>query len=209
MVSLGVEPVAALTEQQLGELRGIYEESFSPDFQVPFIELTEPGDLDRTLVAFAGPAPAGFAVLRLLSSVQWSFLRYFGIAAARRSQGLGRQFWHQLQRSLAQDDWPVRIVFEVEDPADAADAAERLIRDRRVDFWRACGARVLSAPGYILPDFTGSGMTEPMLLMAGGPQLTTLPEGDQLRSLVLAIYTERYRLAPEHPIVRQALASIG
>jgi len=53
----------------------------------------------------------------LLGSVQWSFLRYFAIAGERRSKGLGRQFWHLLARSLEEESWPVRIVFEVEDPA--------------------------------------------------------------------------------------------
>lgn len=209
MASLVLESTGALSERQLAQLRTVYETAFSPNFRVPFTELAEAGDADRTFVALDGPDAVGFAALRLLSSVQWSFLRYFAIAAERRSQGLGRQFWQLLQRSLRQESWPDRIVFEVEIPDEpAADDPERVIRQRRIAFWTVCGARPLPVPGYILPDFTGSGTTEPMLLMSGAPDMTPLPQGDQLRSLVLAIYTDRYCLPPAHPLVSRALASI-
>ena len=96
--------------------------------------------------------PAGVAALRLLGSVQWSFLRYFAITGERRSQGLGRRFWRLLHPLLRAQAWPTRVVFEVEDPGEAAGAqAERVIRQRRMAFWTACGARLLPAPGYVLP----------------------------------------------------------
>src|SRR6266487_1758141 len=74
-------------------------------------------------------------------------------------------------RVIYEDARPVRTVFEVEDPDDAADDdAERLIRPRRVGFWAACGAQPLPAPGYVLPDVKSAGVTEPMLLMAATPE---------------------------------------
>lgn len=202
-----IEPIGALSDEQVTKVQIIYEDAFSPDFQVPFSELTQPGNIDRTFVALDGSEPAGFAALRLLGSVQWSFLRYFAIARERRSQGVGRRFWQLLIRSLNTEAWPTQIIFEVEDPGEAGDDdAERVIRQRRIDFWIACGAWQLPAPGYILPDYTGSGITEPMLLMAGSSETTPLAEGDQLRSLILAIYTDRYGLLPSDPLVLRALA---
>lgn len=210
MAGLVLVPAGALSDRQLAQVRVIYESAFGAGLRVPFAELTVAGDADRTFVALDGPDAAGFAVLRLLGSVRWTFLRYFAIAGERRSQGLGRQFWQLLGRSLAEDSWPARIVFEVEDPGEpGAGDAERLIRRRRIDFWKACGTRLLPVSGYVLPDYTGSGMTEPMLLMAGAAATTPLPHGDQLRSLVLAIYTDRYRLPRSHPLVVQALASVA
>lgn len=209
MAACSVVPIQALTRAQLARLGDIYAEAFSPDLRVPFRELTAEGDIDRTLVALDGRAAVGFAALRLLRSVEWSFLRYFAIDASRRGQGIGRQFWDFLPDCLRAGAWPRRIVFEVEDPAEAADgAAERVIRERRIRFWTDCGARLLPVPGYVLPDYTGSGMTEPMLLMAGAPEATPVVEGDALRSLVLAIYTDRYGLPGTHPLVSRALASI-
>lgn len=210
MADLAVMPVYALSEGQLGRAQVIYEGAFSPDLRVPFSELTRTGDTDRTFVAMDGTRPTGIAVVRLLGSVEWSFLRYFAIAGERRGRGLGRRFWQLLQRSLRAEGWPASVIFEVEDPADAAgDEAEWVIRERRISFWAGCGARLLPASGYVLPDYTACGTTEPMLLMAATPAIVPPARGDRLRKLVLAIYTDRYGLAPDDPLVSRALASIG
>jgi hypothetical protein len=207
---LVVKPVGTLSDDQLGCVQAIYEGAFSSDLRVPFSELILPGSADQMLVAMDGKAPAGFAALRLLRSVEWSFLRYFAIAGGRRSQGLGREFWQLLHLSLQDAAWPTRVIFEVEDPAEAADDdAERVIRERRLSFWIACGARLLPVSGYVLPDYTASGSTEPMLLMAATPAAVPAVNSDRLRALVMAIYTDRYNMAPDDPLVARVLASIG
>jgi GNAT superfamily N-acetyltransferase len=206
-----VTSVDGLSDQQLARVRMIYEEAFAADLRVPFGELSEQGDGDLMLVALDGAMPVGFGALRLLGSVDWTFLRYFAIDRERQGQGLGREFWRLLLVALAQEAWPERTVFEVEDPGEpGTDQAERAIRKRRIRFWTACAARLLPAPGYVLPDYTGSGMTEPMLLMAATPAADDdrLIDGDRLKSLVLAIYTDRYGMAPDDPLVSRALASI-
>jgi len=210
MGKLEVMLVGALSDEQLDQIRGIYEEAFPPALRVPFAELIATGDLDQVLVAVDGSGPAGFASLRMLPSASWTFLRYFAVAAARRRQGAGRQFWQLLQSSLSGAGWSDRIVFEVEDPGEAAgDEAERLVRERRLRFWALCGARLLPVPGYVLPDYTGSGFTEPILLMASDVGGRAPRSPAELRSLVLAIYTDRYGLAGSDPLVADALASIA
>jgi hypothetical protein len=210
VAGLVVKSIDTLSEQQITRVQVIYEGAFSPGLRVPFSELIRQGPGDRTFVAMDGEAPAGFAALRLLGSVDWSFLRYFAIAGHRRSQGLGREFWLLLQQSLQRESWPACIIFEVEDPGEAAgDEAEQVIRERRIGFWTACRARLLPASGYVLPDYTGSGGTEPVLLMAATPAAVPAIRGEMLRKLVLAIYTDRYGMAPDDPIVSRALASIA
>ncbi len=210
MASLIVKPVDALSEDQLGAVQAIYEGAFSPDLRVPFSELAWPGSADQMLVAMDGQVAAGFAALRRLRSVEWSFLRYFAIAGERRSQGLGSQFWQLVHLSLQNAAWPTRVIFEVEDPAEAAgDDAERVIRERRIRFWTACGARLLPVSEYVLPDYTGSGMTEPMLLMAATLAAGPAVRSDRLQALVMAIYTDRYGMAPDDPLVTRVLASIA
>jgi len=210
MADLVVKRIEALDEEQLVQVQVIYEEAFSPDLRVPFSELTRPGEADQTFVAMDGTAPAGVAALRLLRSVDWSFLRYFAITGKRRSQGLGRQFWQFLHLALRKEAWPVCIIFEVENPSETnGDKAERVIRQRRINFWTACGARQLPVSGYVLPDYTASGTTEAMLLMAATPAAVSAVQGDQLRKLVRAIYTDRYGLPPNDPLVSRALASIA
>lgn len=209
MAGLVATAIAGISENQLARVQAIYSEAFTSELRVPFSELTAPGGADQTFVALENVEPVGLAALRLLGSVRWSFLRYFAIAEDRRSQGVGRQFWGLVGALLRDAHWPERVVFEVEDPADAEAEAEGLIRERRINFWTACGARLLPAPGYVLPDYTGTGPTEPMLLMAGGPAELPPVKGDVLRRLVLAIYTDRYGLSPTDPLVSQALASIA
>jgi hypothetical protein len=210
MAGLVVKAIGTQSEEQLAHLQVIYEGAFSPDLRVPFSELTRQGRADQTFVAMQGNAPVGLAALRRLGSVQWSFLRYFAIAGESRSQGLGRRFWQLLQQSLQSQAWPTCVIFEVEDPGQAAgDDAERVIRERRISFWTACGARLLPASGYVLPDYTASGTTEPMLLMAAAVADAPSVHSDRLRKLVLAIYTDRYGMAPDDPLVAQALASIA
>jgi Acetyltransferase (GNAT) family len=209
MGTLEIAAIGALSQAQLRQVREIYEEAFPPALRVPFDELITTGELDQMLLALDGSAPAGFASLRLLPSAEWTFLRYFAVAAPRRSQGAGRRFWQLAQTSVGTAGWPDRIVFEVEDPGEAGqDDAERLVRERRLRFWAGCGAQLLPVPGYVLPDYTGSGITEPILLMASDPSDSTWWSPDQLRSLVLAIYTDRYGLAGSDPLVTDALASI-
>jgi len=210
MADLVAESIDALSEEQRGLARLIYEDAFAAELRVPFGELALPGVADQTFVALDGKRPVGIAALRLLSSVQWSFLRYFAIDAERRSRGLGRSFWQFLQPALRAQRWPAHIVFEVEDPGEAGvSGAEQAIRERRIKFWTACGAQLLSARGYVLPDYTASGLTEPMLLMSATPADAEPPQGDGLRQLVLGIYTDRYGMAADDPLVSRALAAIA
>lgn len=209
MTELTIRPIDALTVRQLARVQAIYEGAFSQDLRVPFTDLTQPGDVDQTFVAMDGEGPTGLAALRLLRSADWTFLRYFAIDSERRSQGLGRHFWQLLAASLRHASWPARVVFEVEDPAEAADdRAERAIRERRIGFWTGCGARLLPASGYMLPAYTESGASEPMLLMAAGPAAEPAIRGARLGNLVLAIYTDRYGISLDDPLVSRALASI-
>jgi GNAT superfamily N-acetyltransferase len=164
VAGLVVTSVAALSDEQLARVQVIYEEAFAPDLRVPFAELSQPGHADQMFVALDGTLPAGFAALRLLESVDWTFLRYFAISRERQGQGLGRELWKLLRVAMAEESWPERTVFEV----------------------------------------------EPMLLMAAAPAAHSdrVVEGDRLKSLVLAIYTDRYGMASDDPLVSRALASI-
>ncbi len=209
MSNLDIRSAESLRAEQLDRVQVIYEGAFARELRVPFGELARRGDADRMFAAVEGTAPVGFAALRLLESAEWTFLRYFAIAGERRSQGIGIRFWQLVRQSLREHGWPANIVLEVEHPGEAAaDEAERATRDRRISFWSRCGAILLPAPGYVTPDYTGCGTTEAMLLMAAMPDAAPPLRADRLRALVLAIYTDRYGLAPDDPLVASALASI-
>jgi hypothetical protein len=207
---LAVVAPAALSPRQLDQAERVYLGAFPPRLRVPFASLAACGPADLTLVAVAGVTPVGFAVVQRLADTGWTFLRYYCVAADRRRSGLGLRFWRLLRPALDRAGWPARIAFEVEDPQEAAgDPVEYQVRAGRIAFWQACGANLLPVSGYVMPDLTGLAAPEPMLLMAvDAPGAAGLPPG-QVAGLVTAIYTCRYGLATDHPLVTAALASVA
>jgi GNAT superfamily N-acetyltransferase len=212
--AVSISMASRLTARQRDRFAAVYRESFAAPLRVPVSELLHGGQRDYCCAALADRPDGsdghlvGIAVLRLIPG-DWAFLRYFAVAATRRSNGIGRQFFAQLGQELPGAGWPTRIVWEVEHPDEpAVDADERATRQRRVAFWRACGAQTLGVRDYTLPDFTGTGFTERMLLMAAVPAGASLPAGERLRELVLGVYTGRYLLAADDPLVVAALDSV-
>ena len=65
-------------------------------------------------------------------------LDYFAVSGDRRGSGIGSVFLEKLKSLLPQD---ALIIIEVEHPAFAADAADRLMRERRREFYLRNGCR--------------------------------------------------------------------
>lgn len=197
-----------LTRGQFDRVTEIYEQAFAPRHRVPFAQLAATGPGDMLVAALEGSEPVGFAALRVLDAGGWTFLRYYAIAAERRGAGLGQRFWRLLGPSVEKVGWPPRIAFEVEDPGNAASDDAWAVAVARIAFWTRCGCQVLPITGYVMPDLTGDSSPEPMLLMAGEPARVSWSAAE-LADLVRAIYTGRYGVGAEHPMVAAALASIG
>ncbi len=199
-----------LTLHQQNQVADIYVQAFPPELRVPLAELATPGPAALMHVAVDGHEAVGFAATMLLGQTGWVFLRYYGISATRRRHGIGLRFWPLLLTALASAGWPAQVVFEVEDPRQsAANPTEKGVREARIAFWQRCGARLLPVDGYVMPDLAGLAAPEPMRLMAyeaaSGGQL--LP--DQVGNLVAALYSCRYGLDGDDPMVVAALGSIG
>lgn len=208
MDSLLVAHAAELTSAQLDEVNVIYRQAFSPQLRVPFAGLAVDGPSDLLLAALEGSVPVAFAAVMLLEERGWVFLRYYGVAAARRRQGLGLRFWQLLRPALSEAGWPGRIAFEVEDPDHAQVERERQVRIARIEFWRSCGCALLPIRGYVMPDINGLGQSEHMLLMAAGPDPGPGLQAAELAHLIRAIYEGRYGLKSGDSLVTSALASI-
>jgi hypothetical protein len=197
-----------LARGQFDRVNEIYEQAFAPHHRLPFAQLAATGPADMLVAALDGDEPVGFAALRLLEAGGWTFLRYYGIATQRRAAGLGQRFWQLLRPSVEQAGWPARIAFEVEDPGHAASDEARDVAAARIAFWNRCGCQLLPITGYVMPDFTGESLPEPMLLMASDPAKISWSAAE-LAEIVVAIFAGRYSFDPEHPMVVAALASIG
>jgi hypothetical protein len=205
---------AELSAVQLADVSGIYQQAFPPQLRVPFADLAVDGARELLVAALDGSVPVAFAASMLLEERGWVFLRYYGVAASHRRQGLGLRFWRLLRPALLRAGWPSRIVFEVEHPDYADDEGERGVRLDRIEFWRSCGCAVLPVGGYVMPDVSGTAeLPEPMLLMAGGFNLDAgLRPSDldpsELAQVIREIYVARYGLESDDPLVLTALASI-
>jgi hypothetical protein len=198
-----------LTPDQQDQVAGIYAQAFPPELRVSFAELVAPSPTGLMLVAVDGSEPVGFAASMLIGQTGWTFLRYYAISAARRRRGVGLRFWRLLLTDLESAGGPARIVFEVEDPLQAAaDPAERSVRDARIAFWERCGARLLPVDGYVMPDLAGLSAPEPMRLMAYDADTGGQLAPDRVAELVAALYSCRYGLDAADPMVLAALGSI-
>jgi ribosomal protein S18 acetylase RimI-like enzyme len=194
-------PALSLDDQQLVRVQTIYEDGFGERLRAPFADLLT----DRALVLTDGE-PRGLAVLRELGPTGWVFLRYFVVG--ERGRGLGEQLWTHLLAAMASAGF-TRIVYDVEDPEEQGiDAAEELIRRRRIGFYTRLGAVLLPANGYLPPHGTDA---HPMLLMAADLDQPVTPpiEGDDMRRTMLAVYRYRYGLAHTDPIVERTLRLSG
>ena len=208
MGELQVAHSGELSGSELGRVREIYEQAFGPHHRVPFGELTATGPADLFLAALDGGEPVGFAALRILDSIGWTFLRYYAIAADRRRGGVGQRFWRLVTPAVQAAGWPGRVALEVEHPAHVTGPGQSEIAEARIAFWTRCGCQLLPVSGYAMPALTEATRPEPMLLMATDPATATLDDSE-IADLVRAIYQHRYELGPEHPLTAAALASIG
>lgn len=198
-----------LSDGQRAAVQAIFEEAFPAWERVPFEELIE-GDSDPARVQLAmvdDGAVLGLAVASRLKALPWSFLEYFAITRQRRSQGLGGELWDGLIRHLGASAFP--MVLEVEPPELApAGSAERVTRERRIEFYRRRGAVRLDVPTYRVPHLSGGGGTGELALLAVPMADDSLPSGDELRDLVQTLYVEGYGLPADHPLLKQSLASV-
>jgi GNAT superfamily N-acetyltransferase len=207
-----VERESRVRAEDALRFREIYEESF------PRSERDETADVVASIaagtrqyfVARVDGGLAGIAVVFVLRGPSVAFLEYLAVAEERRNAGLGGALLDHLLGAGALGD--IRgIVFEVERPEDAV-GAERLLRERRIAFYRRHGASLVDgAPSYRAPNLEYAGVTEPYSLMwipARGEDSAQL-RGDLLRRTVESILTESYELGRGDPLVLEVLDGLG
>jgi GNAT superfamily N-acetyltransferase len=189
--------------------REIYEAGFPPAERAAFEELLDVRGDERMQLLLAGGEDGGvlgLALVRDLGDTDWTFLRYFVVAAERRGQGVGGRLWSALCRDLAARG-RVRLLLDVEDPDDpAADPHEVLERQRRVRFYQRAGADLIEVDSYAPPHHGQPGtLTMPLRPMgarldpAGGAHPLELDAG-AAAGLIAAVMRFRYGVkAPAGP----------
>ncbi|TIC86473.1 hypothetical protein [Nocardioides sp. GY 10127] len=194
--------VSSLSVEQVGAVRAIYEDAFPAELRADFDALL----VDRLLVRVS-PAgePEGLALVRALGGTGWTFLRYYAVGA--RGGGVGSAMFADLRRVLAAEGGSL-LVWDVEDPDEPGLHAHEVDEHRRrIRFYERNGGVLLPVTDYAPPHGDDLAGHAPRL------RLMCAPLGDSAlpptRDVVLAAFTLRYDLAPSHPAVLAALASIG
>jgi GNAT superfamily N-acetyltransferase len=202
--------LAAVPPATIEAARDIYEAGFPPAERAPFEDLLDVRSDERMQFLLDGDGGAdavlGVVLVRDLGETDWTFLRYFVVAADRRGEGIGGRLWLALCRDLAALGRK-RLLFDVEDPDDpAADRHEVDERWRRVRFYRRAGADLLDVDSYAPPHHGAPGTpTMPLRPMgadldaAGGSRPLAL-DAAAIRDLIGAVMHFRYGVtAPNGP----------
>jgi len=189
----------ALSPAQLGqdaELWTLYAQAF------PLSEREPPEVILRSLHLGVGLALAGreqgrtraLAVLHLLREPDLVFLVYLALERSGQGRGEGRalleQAWGAGAQALAAQGRAARgLVWEVDPPETAPDAAERSVRERRLRFFARAGGVLLPEP-YLQPPVGTDPNPLPMRLMyRAAPGQGARPDAD---TLVRAVYAQKY-----------------
>ncbi len=85
-------------------------------------------------------SPRAYAFFFGAEGTDTVLMDYFAVVRGRRGKGIGSMFLKKLRSALVPRRCG-RILIEAEDPAHAADGADRALRERRVAFYLRAGAR--------------------------------------------------------------------
>jgi GNAT superfamily N-acetyltransferase len=202
----GLVSLGALTDAQVAAARAVYEGGFPAAVRAPFDALTDVQPRERTQVLLGDLGDVlGLVLVRDLGDTRWTFLRYFVVTGDRRGQGIGGTLWTALCVDLAARG-ASRLLFDVEDPDDAAASADEATeRHRRVRFYRRLGAELVDVETYAPPHHGAPGTDAmPLRLMAtelddvGGSTPPTLSAAG-IDTAVRAVMWHRYGVDAARP----------
>lgn len=113
----------------------------------------------------SGQRLAGLGLWQSLPESSTAYLWYLAVQPELRGGGLGAALYQSILHSALESHR--LLVFEVEMPELAPEAAGRRLRERRIEFYRRQGARALGGVHYL--ETVGAHLPPvPMMLMAQG-----------------------------------------
>jgi GNAT superfamily N-acetyltransferase len=156
-------------------------------------------------------AVVGFTYFSSYPEYYLGFLKFIAVRADIRGKGYGPILLQDALEQLRADGvratgWPyLGLVLEVERPELAANDQDRQLRERRIQFYRRNGARMIEGIDYIAPPVAAGQPSLPFYLMV----LRAVPKYGMQRWLrqnaVKALLVEGYRENPDSWFVRHAL----
>ena len=175
----------------------IYEESLPPEEREPSEVILDSlrRSLGAALRARHAGVTIGIATTHLLLDPAAVFLVYLAIDSRYRDAGNGAMLfeyaWSSSEVQLRGRGYnPLGLIWEVDDPREAGNPNEELLRRRRIRFFERQGGAILARP-YLQPPVNGTEPV-PMQLMYRPSKGVTMPDAATIDALVRAIYFEKY-----------------
>jgi GNAT superfamily N-acetyltransferase len=176
--------IASLADPWLPDWLRLYETTFPAEERILAGELVrllqDPASRQtHHLLALveAKPGLSGLALWQSRPDLSAATLWYLAVRPELRSGGLGSTFYQSIAASVLAHHR--LLIFEVEMPAEAPDEANRRLRERRINFYRRNGARLLTGIQYL--QTVGAHMPPaPMHLMAQGVEPASSREVEPL-----------------------------
>ena len=164
--------IAGLADPWLPDWLRLYETTFPAEERIlagELVRLLQDPASRRThaLLALveAEQGLSGLALWQSRPDLSAASLWYLAVRPELRSAGLGSAFYQSIAASALTHHR--LLILEVEMPAEAPDEASRRLRERRIDFYRRNGARLLTGIDY-LQSVGAHVPPAPMHLMAQG-----------------------------------------
>jgi GNAT superfamily N-acetyltransferase len=201
-VSFPVEervPLEAVQEDIRNQARGANSEEF----------------LNRYMAAVRDGSTVGLSMYGYYRDPRLAFLYYMAIQPELRGKGLGAWLLNETTARLTQDARalhgpPARgLCWEVERPDESDDPEERLLRERRINFYKRNGAILLDGIDFTAPPISeGLPPVTYYLMFKPVPDEAVTIDPDLLQAVVDATLLYGYGVEEESPYYRQAIASI-
>jgi ribosomal protein S18 acetylase RimI-like enzyme len=212
-------PLPAAERKTIDAVAGIYHSAFANDERVPFESLrawlARTGEANPSMIgAFVlGRKVIGMGSVVFFRSYRIGYLPYLAIRNGLRGGGYGSALVTGLfewvrERALETTGQEALLVFwDVRDPDEVSDEAEKVIRRRRIAFYRRLGGEVLPIEYTYPPVSPGQPSVRSLLMARTFPAGIPLSRKDALDVARLAVVeVDGEDLGGEH--MAAALASV-
>jgi len=205
-----ISQVRQLDPLHAEQCRAIYLDSFPSYERVDFATMLHSLAHGKRwlFIAQDGENVVGFAVIVPHVAREIHLLEYLAVARAVRGQGIGGQLLEFVMDTLRAARTARGLVLEVEDDTEG-NAAERVLRQRRMAFYERYGARVIEdTTHYRVPMTDRPGTLRLKLLWLSLVADADVPRGARLRECVAGILTQSYGLSADDALVQAILSDI-
>lgn len=135
----------------------------------------------------------GFAFVMFNSDPEFLFIDNIAIREELQGHGFGTSFFKSLiERQSAQS---LGVFLEIEIPELAADDADRIVREKRIEFYQRLGCIPLENVDYLFPR-KGEAPLPLLLMFRPSPHIKELPSS-VLKEMILSIYNKVHYDVPE------------